>query len=285
MLGAVAYLRRTYSLPASMEDLVVASLWSAGTLGVQTEEGEDGHLRLEAFFLPGAFSSDDLTLPSQVELLGEEEIPDADWLAAWREAAQPFAVGETFFVAPREPGEGGVEVPRGRRLLRLPARAAFGTGSHESTALAVTLLEGVDLEGKRVLDVGTGTGILAFAALLRGAREAVAFDVDPAAPFHGRDNAALNRLAPRLFAGTVGALGAAVRFDLALVNVVPEEIGKELGEVFGRLAARGEAILSGILQERAEECLEGARALGFVERERREAGEWVAFRVGRGKSG
>jgi ribosomal protein L11 methyltransferase len=145
----------------------------------------------------------------------------------------------------------------------------------------VELLEVVEVEGRRVMDVGTGTGILAFAALALGAAEAVGFDVDAAAPFHARDNAALNGLAVRLFVGTVEALRDVARFDLALVNVVPEEIWPELGGVVRRLAAGGEAILSGVLRERGGEVLERARALGLVEVARREAGDWVAFRVGR----
>lgn len=268
---------------------MVGALWAAGTSGVQSEALGGGMVRLEAYFLPGASSSGspavlDARLPAGVELIAEDELPDTDWLAAWREAAQPFAVGASFFVDPREPEEERVEAPGGRRLLRLPARAAFGTGSHESTRLAVELLEEVDVRGRRVLDVGTGTGILAFAALARGAAEAVAFDVDPVAPVHARDNARFNGLAPRLFAGTVAALRERPpRFDLALANVVPEEILAELGAVAGCLRPGGEAILSGILGERGAEVLERAGEVGLTElRSRREAGEWTAFRLGIG---
>jgi len=112
-------------------------------------------------------------------------------------------------------------VPAGRRLLRLPARAAFGTGSHESTSLALELLEDADLQGRRVLDVGTGTGVLAFAALAFGAASVTGFDVDPASPFHARDNSALNGLHPRLFAGRLAALREKPLFDLALVQRRP----------------------------------------------------------------
>jgi ribosomal protein L11 methyltransferase len=276
----MAYLRRTYLMPADLEDVVMGELWAAGTLGAQSEVGVDGRVRMEAYFLPGAVSS--LHLPTGVELVGEEQIPDADWLAAWREGARPSGVGRSFFVDPREPDGGEIEVPAGRRLLRLPARGVFGTGSHESTSLAVELLEEVEVRGKRVLDVGTGTGILAFAALARGAVEAVAFDIDFAAPFHARDNAVLNGLRPGLFAGTVAALRERPRFDLALVNMVPEELLPELPAIVRRLAPDGEAILSGILRERGGEVLESAHALGLAERARREAGGpegWVAFRL------
>ena len=254
----------------------MAHLSAAGTLGAEVRPGADGRVRLEAWFAPDAAP---VALLPDTQLLGEEAVPDADWLAGWREAAQPFALGASFFVDPREPGGEPVAVPTGRRLLRLPARAAFGTGSHESTALAVELLEDVELVGKRVLDVGTGTGVLAFAALARGAAAAVAFDLDPAAPFHARDNARLNGLRPRLFAGTVAALRDVARFDLVVANMVPEELLPELAAIVRRLAPRGEVILSGILEERGGEVLERGEALGLVERARHEAGEWVAFRL------
>ena len=202
---------------------------------------------------------------------------ETDWLARYREEARPFPVGASFYIDPREPGEGAVAVPAGRRLLRLPARGAFGIGSHESTSLALELLEDIALTHKRVLDVGTGTGILSFAALLGGARLAVGYDVDPAAPFHARDNRRLNGLAPLLFVGRAAALRTGALFDLALVNVIPEEVFPELPTVAGLLAPGGELVFSGILAERGGEVLARMAALGFAERSRRTAGEWVAF--------
>ncbi|HEX9669045.1 MAG TPA: 50S ribosomal protein L11 methyltransferase, partial [Thermoanaerobaculia bacterium] len=224
-------------MPAALEDLFAAHLWAAGTLGAQVQPGPDSRVRLDAWFTPDAAP---VALLPEIQLVGEEAVPDADWLAAWREQSRPFPLGASFFVDPREPGGEPLEAPAGRSLLRLPARAAFGTGSHESTRLAVELLEDVDLAGRRVLDVGTGTGVLAFAALVRGAADAVAFDLDPAAPFHARVNARLNGLRPRLFAGTVAALRDAAHFDLVLAYMVPEELLPELAGVVRRLAPRGE---------------------------------------------
>lgn len=274
------YLRRVYTAPADLEDLVVADLWEAGTLGVQTlTSGDD--VRFDAWFPVGSPPA----LPQRpgVRLEVEENLPDMDWLADYREKAQPFPVAGTFFVDPREPEEAPADLPEGRRLLRLPARTAFGTGSHESTSLTLELLETMDLAGARVLDVGTGTGILSFAALRLGARQAVAYDVDPAAPVHARDNSTLNGLRPLLFAGTSEALRADLpvdlRFDLELINVVPEQILPEMPGLVGRLKPGGEALLSGILAERGDEVLEHLRPLGLVERDRRAAGEWIAFRV------
>jgi ribosomal protein L11 methyltransferase len=273
------YLRRFYHVPAELEDLVLADLWEAGTLGVQSVAGPGEVVRLEAWFPEG--SKPQVTLRPGVREGGEETVPDLDWLASYRAQATPFPVGRGLFVDPREPEEPEPETPDGRLLLRLPARTAFGIGSHESTSLAIDLLEDCDLRGKRVLDVGTGTGILAFASLLLGAAEAVAFDVDPASPFHAMVNRRLNRLHPRLFVGTSAALRPGTPFDLELINVIPEEIGPEMPGLVERLRPDGEAILSGILEEKGDEMLESVGRLGLAERERRTAGEWVAFRVSR----
>lgn len=258
----------------------MADLWEAGTLGVQSTTAADGRTRLEAWF---PLDAGPVEMGPGVEEDGEETVPDADWFATWREKAKPFPIGKTLFVDPREPHDEAVEaveVPEGRRLLRLPARAAFGTGSHESTSLALELLEDTELAGCRVLDVGTGTGVLAFAALAFGARSVVGFDVDPASPFHARDNSVLNGLHPRLFAGRLAALRERPLFDLALVNVVPEQILPEMPDLTLLLRPGAELILSGILAERGRQVLDRMKGLGFSERDRRTAGDWVAFRVG-----
>jgi len=287
------HLLLTYLLPPDLEDALVADLFEAGTLGVQSAPAADGRLLLSAWFPEGASPEiDSESWRSRgVEAVGREVQPDTDWLALWREKAQPFPVASGFFVDPREPGEPGVpawlpaDIPAGRRLLHLPARGAFGTGSHESTSLVLSLLEEIDLAGQRVLDVGTGTGVLCFAALLLGARGAVGFDVDLTAPFHGLENRRLNPPAtaggpePVFFAGTTAALRASPHFDLALVNVVPEQILPELPQIVRCLKPRGAAILSGILVERGRQVLERARGLGLAEVARREAGDWVAFHL------
>jgi ribosomal protein L11 methyltransferase len=274
------YHRRVYHVPGELEETFVADLWMEGTLGVRSEPGPAGRVRLEAWFDYAETPYDEeLWRARGVELVAAEEVPQGDWLASWREWARPFPIGDSLLLDPREPDEELPEVPPGRRLLRLPARAAFGTGSHESTSLALELLESAAVRGRDVLDVGTGTGVLAFASLLFGARRAVGFDVDPAAPFHARDNSRLNDLHPSFFAGRLAALREGPRFDLALVNVVPEQILPEMAAVVRLLRPGGEAILSGILAERGRQVLDRLRGLGMDEAERRTAGDWIAFRV------
>ncbi|HBL29556.1 MAG TPA: hypothetical protein DD490_22200 [Acidobacteria bacterium] len=276
------HLRRIFLLPPTLEEPFVAELWLAGTSGVLAAGETDGRLRLEAWFDLDAPAWEPGDWPERgVSLAREETIEEEDWFATWRSQAQPFAIGRTFFLVPGEPEDELPEVPDGRRLLRLPARAAFGTGSHESTSLALEILEGMDLRGRRVLDVGTGTGVLSFAALLGGAGLTVGYDLDLAAPFHARDNSRLNGLHPRLYAGRLSALCEEPLFDLALVNVVPEQILPEMPGIVARLCAGGEAVLSGILRERGRQVLDRMRGLGCAEVERREAGDWVAFRVAR----
>jgi ribosomal protein L11 methyltransferase len=287
----MACICRTYLLTASpeeharaLEEAFVATLWEAGTLGIEHAGQIDGRQRLRAYF---PLRTPPAHCPAGAELAGEEVVLDTDWLALYRERARPFPVGRTFWVDPREPAGEPIPAPPGRSRLQVPARAAFGTGSHESTALAIELLERIDLAGARVLDMGTGTGILALAALERGAASAVGFDLDPAAPFHARENARANgwldgRRAGRrlqLFAGRLAALASSASFDLALVNIVPEQVLPELPEVAWRLAPAGSAILSGILVERGAEVLAATGALGLVEVARLVSGEWIAFQV------
>jgi ribosomal protein L11 methyltransferase len=279
------YHKRAYKAPAAAEDDVAAALWEAGTVGVEVVADGAGWVRLEAYFSAGGPSAEP-ALPAGAERLADAAVLDADWLAPYRARAVPFALGRRFFVDPREPGATPAPAPPdGRSLLRLPARGAFGVGSHESTRLAVELLEDAADERQagdfRVLDLGTGTGILAFAALRLGARSAVAFDADPVAAIHARQNGDLNRLTPRLYAGRVSSLAPSARFDLALVNALPEEVAADLPAVVALLSPGGELVLSGLLAERAPEVLARLAALELVERGRRAAGEWLGLRLRR----
>jgi len=281
----MSYLRRVYRLPAELEESLVADLWQAGTLGVSTESEPDGRLRLTAWFEPEAPPPPAIEHFSHVSHISDTELPDTDWMAEYRRRAVPFPLGRTLLIDPREPEEGETPaaVPAGRRLLRLPARTAFGIGSHESTVLALELLEEAELSGRAVLDVGTGTGILAFAALAWGAARVVAFDADPVAVLQARANRRLNGLHPLLFAGRAAAL-APDPFDVVVVNVVPEEILPDLADLLPLLAPGGALILSGLLAERAAAVAARLAACGFRETGetgRRSRGDWTALRLSR----
>jgi ribosomal protein L11 methyltransferase len=284
----MSYLRRVYRLPAELEESLVADLWHAGTLGVSTESEPDGRLRLTAWFEPDAPPPpgiEHISHVSHISHISDDEVPDTDWMAEYRRRAVPFPLGRTLLIDPREPEEAetAAAVPAGRRLLRLPARTAFGIGSHESTVLALELLEEAELAGRAVLDVGTGTGILAFAALAWGAARVVAFDADPVAVLQARANSRLNGLHPQLFAGRAAAL-AAGPFDLAVVNVVPEEILPDLADLLPLLAAGGALILSGLLTDRAARVAARLAARGLRETGetgRLSRGDWTALRLSR----
>lgn len=290
-------IRRIYLVPARLEELFAAELWAAGTLGLEIKPHDGDRVRMEAYFDQASpepdLSAMGLEGAEEVESAGEEPVPQVDWLARYRENARPFAVGRRLLLDPREPDEPACDVPPGRVLLRLPARSAFGVGSHESTRLALELLEDLaddgGLAGRSALEIGAGTAVLSFAALRFGARSAIAFDLDPGAPIHARDNSRLNGLFPRHFAGRLAALAPPPhpksRFDLLLLNVLPEEILAELPDLVDRLAPDGELIFSGILAERGDEILGRVAALGLVERGRRIANEWIAFRLVRAADG
>ncbi len=227
-------------------------------------------------------------MPSPVEVDGwtlesASRVSDQDWLASWREQARPFPVAETFLLDPREPEVASAEPaePGSRILLRLPARRAFGVGSHETTRLILELLEVFPPHGVRVLDVGTGTGVLGLAALALGARKVVAFDVDPAAAIQARDNGRRNGFALWTFAGRVTGLSPRAGFDVVLVNVIPELVRPELTAVAGHVAAGGSALVSGLLTDQAGPVVQEWSALGFAETHRRHAGEWTALRLER----
>jgi ribosomal protein L11 methyltransferase len=301
------HLRCRYRLPAEREEDFVAELAARGTLGAAVGEGG---LTLDAYFAPG--TPRDIAEPGAewraagVELTAVDTLADEDWLAGWRAAAQPFEVGRRFLLDPREPEE-PPPAPGERLLLRLPARAAFGTGSHESTRLALELLEGSGVAGRSVLDVGTGTGVLALAALALGARSATACDVDPVAAIHAGENRRLNRaalaegasrspagagptaaprLGPavrclRLWAGGLAALAPGARFDLVLANVLPERILPELPRLAAAVAPGGSLLYSGLLAEREDEVAAAFAGRGLRPADRATAGEWVALKLER----
>jgi len=284
-------LRLRVAVASDQEEALSGWLWTHGGQGLVWAEpdavGGDASaawLFFDAGTPPDAAALRELAAWCPGARAGElEEVEERDWLASWRAHADPIAVGRRFLIDPREPEEAGAPPdPGDRLLLRLPARTAFGVGSHESTRLALELLEEVGCAGARVLDVGTGTGILAFAAQLLGAARVVAFDLDPAAALLVDQYRRMNGLVRvPCFCGSLSALSIeenAARFDLALVNVIPAEIEAELPLLADALNAGGLALFSGILAAEVDAAKARVVRHGFrVTGVERTAAEWLAF--------
>ena len=211
-----------------------AELWALGCRGLQ----QDGDEVL-------AWFDDERPLPLQ----GRWEEADAtDWVAAYLAELQPVRL-RTLVVAPthRE-----VSVTAGQRVVWLDPGIAFGTGHHETTHMALAALERIDPRGASVLDVGSGSGILAIAADLLGARTVLGVDVDAATIDVARHNAALNRSRARFRRGsTEAAREEATSWDVLVANLFAELHVHLLPAYAELLRSGGRVLLTGILDERS----------------------------------
>jgi ribosomal protein L11 methyltransferase len=179
--------------------------------------------------------------------------PERDWGAEARRAfagadAEPFWIGPPW-----------LDPPRGRTPVWILPGRAFGTGLHPTTRLALRLLGGRRAEGARVLDVGTGSGVLALAALARGARQAVGLDVDRHALANASGNALLN-----------------AAFDLVLANLERDALLPLLAPLRRVVAPGGVVVASGLTLAQRTELLAASAASGLSAGDEREEGGWWA---------
>ena len=214
-----------------------------------------------------------------------EVIEDKDWQEAWKEHYAAFAVGRSFLIRPA--WDEADAAPAGRHVLRLNPGMAFGTGLHPSTRLCLVLLEGLGLPGARVLDVGTGSGILALGALKLGAARVVATDTDPTALPVVAENASYNDVASGPAGPLVpltGSLPPPAEFDVGVVNILPHVIVSLLDRdaLASYVAPTGQLILSGIIDERRAEVVDALQRHGFQVSVARYEEDWVALLAARG---
>ena len=207
--------------------------------------------------------------------LQERLVEEADWAEAWKRHFQVFHVTPRLVVQPTwlsyAPAAGEV-------IIRMDPGLAFGTGHHPTTSMCLRELEAMVSPGDRVLDVGTGTGILAIAAVKLGARQAVALDIEAQAVRVARGNARANGVgkAIQVVRGTLPQEQApAAAFDVAVANISTVAIVGMAQDMALALRPEGCLIASGIVEERAEETVDALRRAGLVLRRRAQEGLWV----------
>lgn len=207
-----------------------------------------------------------------------KEVRSEDWSTSWKVHFKPLRVGSRLLIIPT--WEEAQPLPDDL-VIRIDPGMAFGTGGHETTRLCLELLENSlsspSPASTSLLDLGTGSGILAMAASLLGAGRILALDIDPDAVEIARENIAMNGLAAKIVCDTKPLESIAENFDVILANILAEELIRLAPWLVARLNAGGKLILSGILAEK-----EGLVSQGFAQQplqfvKTTTAGEWVAM--------
>ena len=258
----------TSEIPDSVRVVIKAYLPAEHDSAPQMRELEDFMAGLalrhpEASLLPPTLSS----------------VTAEDWSSSWKVHFKPLRVGKHLLIVPT--WEEVTALP-GDLVIRIDPGMAFGTGGHETTRLCLELLESVMdtsplLTVPSLLDLGTGSGILAIAANLLGAGRILALDIDPDAVDVARENLALNDMSDRVECGTTPLESLTEDFDIILANILAEELVRLAPSLAERLHPGGSLILSGILAEKEPLVRRGFafHPLNYIRTV--SDGEWVAL--------
>lgn len=210
-------------------------------------------------------------------------IPDENWMEAWKVHYHPIAIGKRLIIVPA-----WLTSPDANRVpIKIDPGMAFGTGTHPTTQLCLELLESFVPTGRKVIDVGCGSGILSIAALKLGASFALGVDIDEASVKASRENADANGIpmdqfaigrgsVPEVLSGKFGIRNA----PLVLANILAPIIIRLFDMGLAKVASPGGAlILSGILADQAAGVIASAETHGLKLEERHQLGDWVALLV------
>lgn len=219
--------------------------------------------------------------PGVASFAGATEITDTGWAENWKEHFKPVGVSSHLVI---RPSWEGYEAQGGETILVIDPGQAFGTGTHETTQLCLQIIDDLYHSGTkplRVLDVGTGTGILGIAAAKLGAAAVLGIDNDPLAVEVCAENASVNAVGSAFRAETTPVEKVEGAYDLVIANIIAEILIDMKRTLASRLAPGGRMLLSGILDEKAGWVREEFETEGLRLLEERRAGQWAALLLSR----
>ena len=270
-------------VPSEMADDLSYLLHDVGALAIEERDHTtltataDGRVMLVAGFETGdarraARVAVEAAAIDAVEIAEVDEI-DEDWQTRWREFFEPVVLRRLQVITP------WMSPPRTDRItVTIDPGQAFGTGGHATTKLILEMLEEMVEQGDlpaRILDVGTGSGILAFAARKLGAAEVFGVDIDPESIAAFYENAERNGIDTGLVCRQGSAGDAEGTWPLVLANIQIDAFRRCASDVSRRVALGGRLLVSGILLDQVAECL--SLFPGFSLSTRRDEGEWSAL--------
>jgi len=267
-------------IPPELEEELPELLAPWSILGTEIDTVPDGRTRATVYLpesdVSGARAVRNLLREGGGGEVEEGLIPADDWLGNYRQQVQPFPVGRRWWIDPHP--DRPTAAPEGRQRLVVEPRMAFGTGTHESTRAILTVLEELDVDGRRVLDVGTGSGILALAAESLGAEWVVGLDIDPSAVWVAVEVTRQQewRSRVRLVLGSVDCLGEA-EFDIVVCNMIASNFLPLVGDLRSFLAPAGVAVFSGLLASEATSVCRALTRTGFAITSQHDDGDWASL--------
>ena len=224
-----------------------------------------------------ALVQEDIGISLGTLIMDIQNVADEDWSEVWKKYYKPFRIGSHLVVKPTWESYATREDDL---VVELDPGMAFGTGTHETTNMCMELLETHMQPGLRVMDVGTGSGILAIAAAKLGAPSILAVDIDPDAVKVARENVHHNRVEQqvRVVQGDL-VKSEAMPCELAVANIVADAICMLAAPLTRHLVPGGLLICSGIIREREQDVQDALASAGYTPVQRLTKGEWVALCV------
>ena len=210
--------------------------------------------------------------------LSADGVNEDDWAESWKQYYKPVPLGRVTIV----PAWEKYTARDGEVTIKMDPGMAFGTGTHETTRLVIRLMQDEDFAGKRVLDVGTGSGILSVCASKLGALHCNAYDIDPVAVKVAKENAKDNECenitcgVSDLLRGVDLSKG---KYDFCVANIVADIIIRMLPDIKSCLKDKSPLILSGIIGDRADEVRAAVLDLGFTVEKEITENDWVGMFV------
>ncbi len=271
-----------------------AFFYSLGATGLEWEDGEMVHTPFTDIALaPGepfvrAYFPQDSDWPERqrqlVERYGDRvvfrQLRTEDWENSWKQYYLPVPVGD-WMIMPAWYSKSPVSSDH---TIWLDPGMAFGTGTHPTTRMCLERMVSLVTAGTRVMDLGSGSGVLAIAAAKALAAHVMAVEPDPVALVVLRDNLERNHVTDEVTVvpGTLEDVGRGWRFDLIVANLIAEIIVAEWPRMVDHLAVGGVAILSGIVEPRLVEVKAALNLTGAIIREEAHQDDWVVLEVSPG---
>lgn len=205
----------------------------------------------------------------------ENLVEDKNWNEEWEKSVNVIEISDKIVIKPsfRE-----YQSKPGRIIITIDPKMSFGTGEHQTTKLVLQLLEKYVSKNIKVLDVGSGTGVLAIASIMLGASSAIAVDNDEWCSLNGKENCQLNKVDDKIDVRLGEIKGIKEKdFDLLTANIQKNILMEIAEEIKIHLKAGGNVILSGLLFNDEKEIVEKYTSLGFKFLEKQSLDEWIAI--------